>query len=332
MLLIVINHTIDMGARIPVGYGYPAIEGGVRILLSLIQGLGVFAVPTFLFISGTFISYAARGEPPRLTAKFLAGSISHIWWPYLLWSCVFYGVVLLQFGESYTLAGYLKNLLVGYPYHFIPLLLVFYLLAPLLVRLGKRHGPLLIGAIGAYQLLLLCLLHTELLPDRLDILIPPGLSGTLADWAVYFPLGLIYGLHMRSMVPHLRKLRLPLVAATVLFFILGSLHYNGIISFPVAGSLAALAFVMLLPTIDRTSIPLVATLEGIGKRSYGLYLTHLIVLDLVLLGIGTFVPGLFHYRLALLPVLFVITLQVPMVAMKAMARSPLRSVYRYLFG
>ena len=78
MLLIVLNHTIEMGTSVPVQVGYPPVEGAMRTVLSLLQGLGVFAVPTFLFISGTFVAYAARGEPPKLTGKFLKNSLSHI--------------------------------------------------------------------------------------------------------------------------------------------------------------------------------------------------------------------------------------------------------------
>ena len=80
------------------------------------------------------------------------------------------------------------------------------------------------------------------------------------------------------------------------------------------------------------SIPLVRLLERIGKRSYGLYLTHLIVLDLTLLCIGTLWPMLFKYQLALLPLLFLIALAIPMFLMQQLAASRLRSIYRYVLG
>ena len=62
MLLIVLNHTIEMGTKVPLSYGFPAVAGPLRVALSVLQGLGVFAVPTFLFISGAFIAYAARAS------------------------------------------------------------------------------------------------------------------------------------------------------------------------------------------------------------------------------------------------------------------------------
>ncbi|MFZ0430514.1 MAG: acyltransferase family protein [Acidobacteriota bacterium] len=332
MLLIVLNHTIQMGTTVPVSYGFAPVEGPVKILLHILQGFGVFAVPTFLFISGTFVSYAARGRPPSLSVRFLGRGLAHLLPPYLFWSAVFYIVVLLQFREVYSPAGYVKNVLVGYPYHFIPLLLLFYLLAPLLVRIGRRHALPLLIVIGGYQLLLSFLLHAKLTDGLWGLLIPPGLSHTLADWAVYFPLGLVYGLHSPAFLPVLRRLRRVLLLATIVFFVLAALHYTRVLSLPPAGSLSALSLVLLLPLIDRGSIPLLAKLEEIGKRSYGLYLTHLIVLDLVLLAIGKLVPGLFSFQLVLLPLLYLVALLVPLSLMRGMLRFPVRMAYRYIMG
>jgi peptidoglycan/LPS O-acetylase OafA/YrhL len=332
ILLIVINHTIEMGTNVPVEHGFAPLEGSVRLVLGIIQGLGVFAVPTFLFISGTFVTYAARGEPPRLTGKFLLRSLGHIWWPYLIWSVVFYGVVLLQFGERYTPFGYLKNLLVGYPYHFVPLLLLFYVLSPLLIRLGRGRALWLLLPIGVYQLILMGVVKASLFPELRPFIVPPGLGRTLADWAVFFPLGLVYGLNMSSMAPRLRKWKHTLAAATILFFVLGVLHYNRILSLPPAGVLAALAFVLLLPSLDRGAIPFVARLEEVGKHSYGLYLTHLLVLNLSLLAIGVVAPVLFGFQVPLLLPLFLVALFVPLLLMRGPARRLLGRGYRYLLG
>jgi peptidoglycan/LPS O-acetylase OafA/YrhL len=332
MILIVLNHTIEMGTKVPVGLGFPALEGPVRIALNLVQGLGVFAVPTFLFISGAFVAYAARGEPPRLTLKFISGSLSHIAWPYLLWSALFYVVVFLQFGESYTSQGYLKNIVVGYPFHFIPLLLMFYILSPLLVVICRRHEFIVLGCIFAGQLFLMTVLHTGALPRSMTGFVPPVVGRTLADWAIYFPLGLVYGLYMKTALPPLRRVKRWMAAATFFLFVLGALHWIGIIRLPLASYLSPLPLVLLLPAIERGSIPMVDRLERVGKRSYGLYLTHLLVLDLTLLALATLAPAVLGFQLALLPVLFVIALQLPLILMNALARSRARVIYRYILG
>jgi len=336
MVLIVLNHTIEMGTSVPVQVGFPPLAEPVRVLLSLLQGLGVFAVPTFLFISGTFVAYAARGEPPALTGKFLKNSLSHILWPYLLWSLVFYALVLVQFDERYGPLGIVKNLLTGYPFHYVPLLVLYYLLAPLLVRLGRRWGWLVLAAIGLGQLFLINVLHPGALgftlPSQAQALVPPVIGRTLADWAIYFPLGLVYGLNAKRLLPALQRLKWAFAGGVVLFFVLGFLHFNSIITLPLASYLAPLSFVLLAPSIQRNWIPGARRLETVGKRSYGLYLTHLIVLDLTLWGIQALAPGLFRFQLLLLPLLFVVALFTPLLAMDGLAHSPRRTVYRYVFG
>jgi surface polysaccharide O-acyltransferase-like enzyme len=332
MLLIVLNHTIELGTKMPAHYGFPQAQGTARVVLLLLQALGVFAVPTFLFISGAFISYAARGNPPRLSARFLGLALSHICWPYFLWSLLFYAVILLQLGERYTVPGYLKNLVVGYPFHFIPLLLFFYLLSPLLVRLGARFGAPLILAFAAYQVYLLIALQGTLLPPPTRHFVPPVVGRTMAQWAVYFPLGLIYGMHSKALQPKLKQLRPVLLLLTLAAFVVRGLYVNGIVQQPLAADLAPLPLVLLLPVIERGSLPAAGFLEGVGKRSYGLYLTHLLVLDLILWGIGSRAPMLFNQRLALLPALFFVALSVPLLMMNGLARSPARSLCRYVFG
>ena len=333
MVLIVMNHTIEMGIKVPADFGFPPVAGGLRVVLSMIQSLGVIGgVPVFLFISGAFAAYAAKGDPPRLTAKFLTGVVTHICWPYILWSAVFYGVIFLQYGERYTVKGYIKNLVVGYPFHFIPLLLFFYLLAPFLVKLGRRYSLWLVAGIGAYQLMLLGVLHSSVFPQPSKILVPPVVGHTLALWAVHFPLGLVYGLHKGTMLTRLKKAKVPLALAAAVLFGLGALDYSRILDLPMATELAPVGLVLLLPVVDRQSIPLVSILETIGRRSYGLYLTNLLVLDLVLVTIGTFGPSIFIYRVALLPLLFLTALAVPTLLMQALAKSPVRVVYRYVLG
>ena len=68
---------------------------------------------------------------------------------------------------------YLKNLLVGYPYHFVPLLVFWYLATPALVWIGRRRGALLLAGIGAWQAWLLAVRFPEMF----------GLDGWLPGWA-----------------------------------------------------------------------------------------------------------------------------------------------------
>lgn len=73
-------------------------------------------------------------------------------------------------------------------------------------------------------------------------------------------------------------------------------------------------------------------LEHVAGRSYGLYLTNLIVLDLSVFLVQLLLPGLLAHQLAFCIVLFVVALGVPLGVMDGVARSPTRMMYRYVFG
>jgi hypothetical protein len=336
IVLIVINHSIYFGTNYPLEWGYPSAIGWGRTLLSILQSFGWFAVPIFLFISGSFVSYAAQGNPPRLSTKFMYSTLRHIIVPYVFWSIVFYGYVYIINHETYTLFGYVKNLLVGYPYHFVPLLVVFYLLSPLLVRIGRSFGLVLISLIALYQLILMNILNPGMLgfsfPSWFHYLAPPVIRVTLSKWGIFFPLGLVYGLHAKRVMQWSKQLFWWLAGITIILFVLGYLDSIRVIRLPIAFYLAPVPFMLLLPAIKRDAIPFVRQLERIGRRSYGVYLTSLIVVNLVLIGINLLIPAFFNLFVAFFPLLFMMTLLIPLFLMEVSANGPIKPVYRYIFG
>ncbi len=336
IVLMVLNHSITLTLQAGQRLGYAPPVGLIGAILVVLRDLGVFAVPTFLFVAGAFVAYAARGDPPGLSRSFVLRSVAHILWPYLIWSVIFYALVYAHYGERYGVMGYAKNLLTGYPYHFVPLLLISYLVSPLLVIAARRRGLLLLAVIGILQLLLIGILHKGSLgfvfPAQAHALMLPIIGGTLSEWAIYFPLGLIYGMHARAWLPVLKRLRFVLVGATVVLFVLATLYFSAGRGFELGKYLCPVPFVLLLPLIQRQSIPLVRQFEAVGKHSYGVYLTHLLVLDLTLWAIAAAVPGALNYPILVAPVVVALGLTVPLTVMNWAARLPTRRVYRYVFG
>lgn len=336
MVLIVLNHAIHMGLEGLDRLDYPAIEGGWRFGLTALQALGAFAVPIFLFVSGSFMAYAARSAP-RLSLSFVWKSVRHIVWPYVVWSLLYYLLLFVYQGERYSILGYLKNLAVGYPFHFVPLLITFYVLSPLLIPLARRFSWQVLVATGLYQLFLLALRDPALFgidfPARMNVLFPLVLGNPLADWAIYFPLGLVFGLHAAQWKPQLLKYRWALVTATVLLFSAGLLDAAGVLAAPWARYLCPVPLMFVLPVIDRKAIPAVGRLETVGKRSYGLYLTHLIMMNLVLMALELIGGQTVILYLLIFPLLFSAGLLIPMVLMGSFQqRRATRKAYRYVFG
>lgn len=340
MVLIVLNHAVHMSLEFPAELGYTLVEGWPRFFLTLLQAFGAFAVPIFLFISGSFVAYAAsaatRTSSP-ISLKFIWAGLRNILWPYLIWSVVFYIVIYLQYGQTFSPLGYLKNLAVGYPFHFIPLLMLYYIAAPLLIPLARRYGLWLLLAIGLGQLLLIAIREPGIfaftLPAFTARLFPPVIGDRLADWAIYFPMGLVFSLHAKALRPHLLRWRWLFVALAAFIFLLGLLHLQSIVNAPWARLLCPFPLLFALPVVNRNEIPAVAHFELVGKHAYGLYLTHLIVIDLLLILIRALLPSLLNLQLLLVPLLFAAGLIFPIFVMKTLAqRPPARKVYRYVFG
>jgi peptidoglycan/LPS O-acetylase OafA/YrhL len=340
IILVVLNHSIDCifntTTWLPGQASHASADGLMHVILTALQNLGVLAVPMFLFISGSFFAYAASGSRTKLSWTPVRSSLKHVLWPYFIWSIVFYALVYLLRGEQYSVWGYATKLLVGYPFWFVPLLVFWYIASPVLVRFSDRYGWAFIVALGIYQLVLVNLVYDGVygfqFPSWMHLLVPKVIGVTMAQWAIFFPLGLICGLKAKSVNPKLAKFSWILLSVTIMMLALSILDANAIVRVPLAGLAAATAFVLYMPSIKREAIPLYRQLEQVGRKSYGVYLLELIVLFLALIVIQAFVPGLFDLDVLELSILFIAALAVPLVIMSIVAHSLLRGTYHYLFG
>jgi peptidoglycan/LPS O-acetylase OafA/YrhL len=333
--MVVLYHCLLLSIQTAQEIGLDLNQWQYNLSLFLLQ-FGVFAVPTFLFISGSFFAYTAQGENPKLSYRMVWMGLKNLLRPYIFWSIVFYIVIFLIQGKTYSLLGYLKNLIVGYPYNFVPLIAFFYLISPVLVRATKRYGWVIVLAILAYQLFLINSVYPGkygfIYPEWTRFLSPPIIRSTLAAWGIYFPFGIIYTLKSRQTLPFLIRFKWFIAGLTGILFVIGLLDAVKVLNFPMATFLAPMAFVLFLPSIQRKSIPFVQQFEKVGKKSYGLYLTNLIVIFLFLTFVKTVVPGILVYPIFLLPFTFAFTLSVLLFLMSSLERMRMRKIYPYVFG
>jgi len=234
IVIVVLNHSIHMGTLGIQKLGLPQAEGLEHLVLVMLSGLGTFAVPTFLFTSGSFVAYAARRTPPALPWSNVWAAVKRILWPYVVWSIVFYIYVYFRKAEGYTLWGYVQNLIVGYPFHFIPILLFYYVCSPVMVRLTPRFGYVLLAALALYQAFLIGLVHPSTyglsVPDWTDVLVPPVLGRPMARWGIFFPLGLVYSLKAKEIAPWLQRFKIVSAVTTGALFLLLILHVGSELS------------------------------------------------------------------------------------------------------
>jgi peptidoglycan/LPS O-acetylase OafA/YrhL len=325
---------------------YDQTGGLSYYVLTAINQMALFSVPAFLFISGLFITYAARGSSPVLSWKVVKARLLNLFWPYLIWSILIFiwdGLL----GTVYSPAEYLTKLMTGGavgPYFFVPLLAQLYLLSPLLVRWAKDRPGLLL-AVSA--LLLLSVVGVPYLgsfwgssaaPQVLKIL-----DWVFIGWAFFFILGMVVGFRRKQVWGWLARYKRVLLAATMLLGVLSVVESQLIyratsdwdwayatlklssISYAVAFILSFLAWDARPSTFDRV-------VERLGGISYGIYLIHPKVLELMARVIYHVAPGILAQQLVLVFLLVVLVLGGCWLLMTVVARSPIRRVYRYLFG
>lgn len=336
ILFVIINHSVGLGNTVPKEIGYSPPTGFVLLLLMIIGELGAFAVPIFLFTSGSFFTYALSNKDLKPSFKIIRSNILHVLWPYLFWSGFFYLVIALLEKEVYSITGYLKFLIVGYPFNFVPILIFFYLFSLFLVRYGQKWGLLMLGIIGLYQLFLLNVEFTGILgftfPQWAVYLTPPVLRRTLGIWGIYFPLGVVYSLNRENMIPWLRKFKWFFIFVTVILYFLDVFDAAALIYVPIAHYLLPVTFILLTPLIRRESLPFVRLLENFGKKSYGLYLTNITFQYLIFFGIGYLVPQLLNYHGFLELFVFAFFSFTMLNLMYKLEKSPTKIIYRQVFG
>lgn len=315
--------------------------------LASLNQVALFSVPAFLFISGLFITYAARGSPPVLSRKVLRTRLVNLFWPYLIWSLViFFGDGLL--GTVYAPLEYLEKLVRGgavRAYFFIPLLAQLYLLSPLLVRWAKARPWRLLGLSGLLQLALVAAPYVgafwgasaavQQALQRLD--------WVFVRWAFFFALGLTVGFQSKLIGEWLARRKGVLLGGAVLLAVLSVLEsqvlYRATSNWDwaytplkLSSTLYATAFILAFLAWKSRPSTFSRAVERIGGMSYGIYLLHPKALELVSRVVYHAVPGLLAWQLPLALLLFAVAVGGPWLLMDVVARSPARRVYRYLFG
>lgn len=336
IFLVVINHAITLSLQAVRESGLGPVTRWQTITLVSIKNVGLVAVPIFLFLSGAYIVYATRGKSWGAAYRTVVLGLRYVLTAYLLWSCIFYVMLFLLTGQTDTAAGYLRDLVVGYPFNFVPILVFFYLLAPVLVRLAERSSIALLVGVLIYQLASANIMAPGILGFELPAwarwITIPGLRLSMAIWAVFFPLGLVYGLNSEAFTQTVRSLTAILSLLTLAAYAVTVLHDLSVLTIAVAELLFPILAIPLLATLARDQVPKAAWLEGLGRMAYGLYLTNLISLNLLLFAVGRYAIGWMVWPITLVPILAVLTIWLMRLAVRALSQSRWPSVQRYVFG
>lgn len=306
--------------------------------------LGKFAIHVFLFIAGYFIAYATSSGKHPLNWAVIRARVIHLIWPWLIWTAIFLGGKWLT-GEPVSITVILHTLFIQY--YYVPLLIFYYLMAVLIYRWAKIDCRRLLVFSFLTGLAAIALFYLRVylpaFPDSLNALVDFGL-GYYLRFAFFFPFGVAAGLYPQRTYDLLRKFYRWLPWLTIFCFGLSLaetllVYETGGRYWPVGGDhtklssvLFAIAMLFCCLSGRKIWIPFKHLVLKAGTHSYGLYLSHYIILGLIARLCERFTPGLVGVGWVYLPALFILTLAVSMSLMEGIGHSSLKGSYKYLFG
>lgn len=317
--------------------------------LRALEQLIIFAVPAFLFVSGFFIAFAAGRTRGNIQWKVIGARIQSLLIPYLLWSVLIWVAAFAQ-GQRYTPLQYVELFITGRtasPYYFVPLLIQFFLLSPLLVPLAKKRGLLLLALTAVIQLAVRTLIYLntlEALPAAVQPLMPVTASWFFPGHLFWFTWGIVAGFHIEALKRLLPRIKWVALAAVVILFPLGMLEWELVLqSFSqvwigaretILDSFFAAAIILAFLAFGDLKIPYAAELSDLGGKSFGIYLAHSPVLEYTARAIYLLAPWILAHQILFQPILIFMGLAVPLLLMHIarLERSPVRVYYQYIFG
>ncbi len=263
--------------------------------MRFIEQLVVFTIPAFLFVSGFFIAFATGQTRSNIAWGTISARIKKMLIPYLIWSFVLFGLMFLQ-GVIFSPQKYIWMLVTGQTnpaYYYVPLLIQFYLLSPLIVPLARRNWKILLIITGIIQIAVQLSYYPAILgldgplTQILPTLIPKWFFPARIFW---FSLGIVAGFHIKTLKTWLEQIKWYLLATTIILVPLGMLEWE--LYLRISGrpwidpretlldTVYTLAFIFSFLAFDKIlSTRYSKQINDLGTKSFGIYLTHSPVME-----------------------------------------------------
>lgn len=316
--------------------------------------LSFFAVPSFLFVSGSFLAYTVRGNTSALSWKMVRTRVTALLIPYLIWSATqFLAEILLSCHRTGCEVSspllYLQRLIVGDTYWYVPLICQVFLLSPFLVAWAKDRWRLLLFLVIMAQLSSITISYLGFLSVKVPKFLIVAFTGPffLRD-IMYSVTGIIAGLHLTEFKNWLSRIKWwtlggVIVSAVLTLFeseVIYRLTYttyseNGHIQsgyHTVPMTLYIISFILCFLAFD---LPASAAklFYQLGRNSYGIYMLQGVLIGFVLTKIFYHVlPQLLGYQIIYALILTALVSGISLWFISFIANSRLKGLSRYLFG
>ncbi len=314
--------------------------------LRVIEQLVVATIPAFLFVSGYFIAFAT-GRMETIGWATIWARIKKFIIPYLFWGTVSLGMLAAQ-GIILTPFEYAISFFTGNmspAYYYIPLLIQLYAISPFVVPLAKKHWkPLLLVAILVHGTIQISYLSTII-----GIEIPEIIRRftALPKWFfpvrfLWFVLGIIVGFNLANFKLILARWKWVLLGLSIILIPAGVLEWEWIIRQSgqqwvdhretILDSVYSISIIFTFLAFDKVKLPRAKMVEDLGSKAFGIYLAHIPVMEVVARGIYHIAPGLLAYQVIFVPIMIILGLGLPLLAMYITNLLPVRRYYSYVFG
>jgi hypothetical protein len=308
----------------------------------LIDQIGKAAIPIFLFIAGFFTAYASGGGKRPMKWRIVGFRLLGLLWPWLIWSAVY---MLVHRDRGWSLTEFFYELFVQY--YFVPLLGFYYCLAPWLSRWASQQPLKLLLGSAIIQFLGILLfyfrVYSPAFPSELTRWVDFGPLAFLR-FSFHFSFGLVVGMFPGQTQAALSRykmwlgalalicLGLTFLEATIPFRLGGSVWPLGNDQVKFSSALWAVSLVLSFLAAERLALPLERIVLQLGGRTYGIYLIHYFFLGITARLVRGVWPMLESTTWLFVSILFMATVALCTIFMDAVALSPARRFYRYLFG
>ena len=315
--------------------------------LRAVEQVIIFAIPSFLFVSGFFLAFATGRNRSNIGWEVILTRVKSLAIPYLLWSCLLIGLDVIL-GRRLSVVEFIRILLTGQAteaYYFIPVLIQLYLLAPLLIPLARARWKLALLLSGLFQLFILGLRYAMILGVDAPALQPFYIltrSWLFTGFLFWFLLGIVFGFHNAVFKSALVRIRWAALLGVVAVFFLGVLEWELLLRASgknwispeetLIDQIYAGLFLIAFLGFEQAALPWMKTVSQIGTKSFGVYLAHSLALIYTSKLIYHFAPGILAMQWIFQPILYAAGLGIPLLLMEIVARSPARRYYSLVFG
>jgi fucose 4-O-acetylase-like acetyltransferase len=315
-------------------------------VLRILEQLIIPSIPAFLLVSGFFAAFSG-GKKRAIEWNYVISRIRYLLIPYLIWSTIMVIFNVLQ-NTSYTPPQLLRLYLTGQAaeaYYFVPLLITFYLLSPIFIRLVNWNWKSFLLIVASLQIV------TKLgdYPIILGITTPltPLFSFLNSGWffighIFWFSFGMVIGIYHSEIKEYFFRTRWILLVLSVFLFIAGIIEWEWLLiqsneawigpHETLIDNFYSVAILSAYIGFLNVRFPFSKKLEELGPKSFGIFLAHSLFLTIAARGIYHFLPQLLGLPLVFFVVLVIIGLSMPLILMNITHKSFLRPISTYLFG